>query len=654
MKPENSLVCQSRDAGYHPGVIDKSNSRNILVNGDGFGVAFYGTEPSSGSCLFKVVSPAWSNKNLINLGQYIHSSLVFGHIRAATNDRDIFEPNSVSNENCHPFKYDRWTFMHNGGIPHFSKIKLSLLNLLRDEYFQMISGSTDSEHIFALFMSLLPINEKDRDIEAIAATMDRTIETVIQLCLKVGITEPCSLNLCVTDGTNIVATRFRNGKCSPPSLYYCYGVNFSAETGTFTEPGTEDSCEIVISSAPLGKQNYCEFYDPCNDNQDPDFDTWLLIPKNSMLLVIGCPDNISQVNKISIRPIEALVTKLAPNYEQTIKDEMSLSLSPSPRRLSRTHSEAAVNTIFPSSNPSTRSSTITHVPTTPAASYTTSSEKCVNGSNSMAQQIVAKTECFFSSFIYRSDCKPKQIYPNGKCASRLSPTLCGDAHKVSPLKLPFIGKRTVDFDSLGQGQGLNERVLSRGCNQARRADDVSVRLLTRERRDSDCYDVKPTKSVCGESDGYEPHLRADTCSISTESPHSGDICGGSDRALHLDNCEEEIEARVRKALLCSEHSQLSTTFPKDSLNYSFRSVEGYSLLSSSSSHHQSRFGPLTLQPPRSPITNRKPAATISSTITEQRVFGKILYFFEHNGWNVFFSSLLLYIAYSIKRDGFPA
>ena len=29
-KPNNSLLCQSRDATYHPGVVDKSNERNII------------------------------------------------------------------------------------------------------------------------------------------------------------------------------------------------------------------------------------------------------------------------------------------------------------------------------------------------------------------------------------------------------------------------------------------------------------------------------------------------------------------------------------------------------------------------------------------------------------------------------------------------
>ena len=67
--PENSLVCQSRDAGYHPGVVDKSHIRNIRVNGDGFGVAFWGQTIQTGPCLFKFVTPAWSNKNLISISE---------------------------------------------------------------------------------------------------------------------------------------------------------------------------------------------------------------------------------------------------------------------------------------------------------------------------------------------------------------------------------------------------------------------------------------------------------------------------------------------------------------------------------------------------------------------------------------------------------
>ena len=46
--PDNSLINQSRDASYHPGCIDALNKRNILVNGDGFGLSWYGDRSEEG------------------------------------------------------------------------------------------------------------------------------------------------------------------------------------------------------------------------------------------------------------------------------------------------------------------------------------------------------------------------------------------------------------------------------------------------------------------------------------------------------------------------------------------------------------------------------------------------------------------------------
>ena len=61
--PENSLVKQSRDASYHPGC--NNSKRNIIVNGDGFGIAWYDDENfEEGACCFKFTTPAWSDCNL--------------------------------------------------------------------------------------------------------------------------------------------------------------------------------------------------------------------------------------------------------------------------------------------------------------------------------------------------------------------------------------------------------------------------------------------------------------------------------------------------------------------------------------------------------------------------------------------------------------
>lgn len=43
--------------------------------------------------------------------------------------------------------------MHNGGVADFPKIKRRLQSYLPDEVFNMVSGNTDSQWSFALFLS---------------------------------------------------------------------------------------------------------------------------------------------------------------------------------------------------------------------------------------------------------------------------------------------------------------------------------------------------------------------------------------------------------------------------------------------------------------------------------------------------------------------
>ena len=57
------------------GVEDKQHYRNIVVNGDGFGLAWYVNEACKGCCCTKFLTPAWSNTNLRNLGNGINQSI---------------------------------------------------------------------------------------------------------------------------------------------------------------------------------------------------------------------------------------------------------------------------------------------------------------------------------------------------------------------------------------------------------------------------------------------------------------------------------------------------------------------------------------------------------------------------------------------------
>jgi glutamine amidotransferase len=86
-----------------------------------------------------------------------------------------------------------------------------LLQLLDPEVFLGITGNTDSEHIFALFLSLLPLGREDLySVEVVALTIEKTIATIVELCttyVSIRVAHACSMNLCVSDGISIVATR---------------------------------------------------------------------------------------------------------------------------------------------------------------------------------------------------------------------------------------------------------------------------------------------------------------------------------------------------------------------------------------------------------------------------------------------------------------
>ena len=59
-----------------------------------------------------------NNDNLTRLSLKISSSLIFAHVRAA------YPGMPVSEQNCHPFQWKHYMWMHNGNIGGFSKVPI--------------------------------------------------------------------------------------------------------------------------------------------------------------------------------------------------------------------------------------------------------------------------------------------------------------------------------------------------------------------------------------------------------------------------------------------------------------------------------------------------------------------------------------------------
>ncbi|MCC6204161.1 MAG: class II glutamine amidotransferase, partial [Hyphomicrobiales bacterium] len=102
--PCHSLIAQSHHA----------LEAKTPTNGDGFGVAWYGERPEPG--LYRDILPAWSDPNLKSICRQIRSGLFLAHVRASTGG-------ATSRANCHPFVCGRWSFMHNGQIGGFERLR---------------------------------------------------------------------------------------------------------------------------------------------------------------------------------------------------------------------------------------------------------------------------------------------------------------------------------------------------------------------------------------------------------------------------------------------------------------------------------------------------------------------------------------------------
>lgn len=244
-KPQHSLIVQS----YQP-----QEMTSGTVNADGFGVGWYNRAVDPTPCVYTNITPIWSDRNLPSLSRHIASNCIFANVRSATPGIP------VDQSNCQPFAYRQFMCMHNGYIENFRfTLMRQIRETLRDTYYTAIGGSTDSEHIFALFLNFLhgQVVTLDNIISALHETISQIVEWAEVLDIRVA------LNLALTDGEHVVASRFSN-KGPAPSLYCLKNAGIFSSAGVIASerlwPGAEWSAipenAIVGFDASLALQRY--------------------------------------------------------------------------------------------------------------------------------------------------------------------------------------------------------------------------------------------------------------------------------------------------------------------------------------------------------------------------------------------------------------
>ena len=102
---------------------------------------------------------------------------------------------------------------------------------LREEYFLLVQGNTDSEWAFAVFLNELanlgcePSQKKDGGFghAKLRTAMMNTISQINKWCQEVDEKEPSLLNFAVTDGEAVIASRYVSSSTEEPaSLFFRY------------------------------------------------------------------------------------------------------------------------------------------------------------------------------------------------------------------------------------------------------------------------------------------------------------------------------------------------------------------------------------------------------------------------------------------------
>ncbi|MGB7442206.1 MAG: ergothioneine biosynthesis protein EgtC [Coleofasciculaceae cyanobacterium] len=239
-KPEHSLVVQS----YQP----KEMTAGV-VNADGLGLGWYHSQKSVNPFTYKNTLPIWNDTNLPELSRYVESGCVLAYVRSATAGQ------ALDFSNCQPFRDERLLFIHNGFIEDFRKtLYKPIRDRLSDQVYQLINGTTDSEHIFALLVNEL----RSKPNISVEKALQTTLMTIKELALSAQVS--FSANLIISDGQRLIASRYAHNT-SIPTLYWLRDdANYPDSVIIASEPLFDGNWKSIAENSIVTVEENLEVY----------------------------------------------------------------------------------------------------------------------------------------------------------------------------------------------------------------------------------------------------------------------------------------------------------------------------------------------------------------------------------------------------------
>ncbi len=264
LKPGNSLINQTLDPERHP---------QLQLAGWGFGAWGEHLLKPEKPLLYHRPMAAFYDDNADGIIPSLQANTLLAHVRAANYNSSCV----LADENCHPFSYQEtpWIIAQNGDLPNWKLLQRELLQHCKDKYLEQMRGTTDTEFLYVLLLSLL---ESDSD-EGVQRGFEELLGLILQTMKNLNLVELTKLKVALVSPNRIIGVNFGSGhqgetdpagdwrelRESGPGtddyalsmllepMYLLMGRNFQHDETSyvFEESTVEDATAVILASEPL-------------------------------------------------------------------------------------------------------------------------------------------------------------------------------------------------------------------------------------------------------------------------------------------------------------------------------------------------------------------------------------------------------------------
>jgi glutamine amidotransferase len=240
-----------------------SPQQHAMLNLAGFGMLGWNDDGQDPLHYRSTTIPIYDT-NLDSLSRKVSASTLLAHVRGIP-----FAPGpGYGPQNLHPFRFPiaSIALAHNGVVSDFERLRISLLHRICPKVAAHIQGTTDSEYVYALFLSQLEDPSATPDVDEILEALSATVRVLLQVRAEISATSQSSLNLVLCNRDLLVGARLMldygryplEEPCAADTyapflgLWYTGGHTYQAGVRGWRMGGdATESRAVILSSEPL-------------------------------------------------------------------------------------------------------------------------------------------------------------------------------------------------------------------------------------------------------------------------------------------------------------------------------------------------------------------------------------------------------------------